>query len=288
MLVSFLKERIRTVKNRKFIFVILSVLLTTIMLSGCTFVDNMEVKMNLRNEKFDYMKENTVDKIIIQNVRDSGFRFIVSDSQAINDIYTSLAKGKIAKEKTTLNPDYIFEVWMGDEVKKYDYVVGSNSRGVGNFYDDEYAFSVPKNLENTIMQNLSFIRKPRDFQYIYYQSILKVAEAKKDSISDLKVGIDISGDTDCLKYVFSNQLEEFKKNLKKILPNSDIVDNNSKDFDVIITVNNRGFSSKIFKTLISVENKIDKSLEKYYISAEYNLKTWDINISEANKKPQDW
>lgn len=258
MLVSFLKERIRTVKNRKFIFVILSVLLTTIMLSGCTFVDNMEVKMNLRNEKFDYMKENTVDKIIIQNVRDSGFRFIVSDSQAINDIYTSLAKGKIAKEKTTLNPDYIFEVWMGDEVKKYDYVVGSNSRGVGNFYDDEYAFSVPKNLENTIMQNLSFIRKPRDFQYIYYQSILKVAEAKKDSISDLKVGIDISGDTDCLKYVFSNQLEEFKKNLKKILPNSDIVDNNSKDFDVIITVNNRGFSSKIFKTLISVENKIDK------------------------------
>lgn len=275
-------------KNRKFIFVILSVLLTTIMLSGCTFVDNMEVKMNLRNEKFDYMKENTVDKIIIQNVRDSGFRFIVSDSQAINDIYTSLAKGKIAKEKTTLNPDYIFEVWMGDEVKKYDYVVGSNSRGVGNFYDDEYAFSVPKNLENTIMQNLSFIRKPRDFQYIYYQSILKVAEAKKDSISDLKVGIDISGDTDCLKYVFSNQLEEFKKNLKKILPNSDIVDNNSKDFDVIITVNNRGFSSKIFKTLISVENKIDKSLEKYYISAEYNLKTWDINISEANKKPQDW
>ena len=275
-------------KNRKFIFVILSVLLTTIMLSGCTFVDNMEVKMNLRNEKFDYMKENTVDKIIIQNVRDSGFRIIVSDSQAINDIYTSLAKGKIAKEKTTLNPDYIFEVWMGDEVKKYDYVVGSNSRGVGNFYDDEYAFSVPKNLENTIMQNLSFIRKPRDFQYIYYQSILKVAEAKKDSISDLKVGIDISGDTDCLKYVFSNQLEEFKKNLKKILPNSDIVDNNSKDFDVIITVNNRGFSSKIFKTLISVENKIDKSLEKYYISAEYNLKTWDINISEANKKPQDW
>ncbi len=252
-------------KNRKFIFIILSVLIATTMLSGCTFIDNMEVKMNLRNEKFDYMKENTVDKIIIQNVRDSGFRFIVSDSQAINDIYKSLAKGRIEKEKTTLDPDYTFEIWMGDEVKKYSYVVGTDSRNVGNFYDDEYAFSVPKNLENSIMQNLSFIRKPRDFQYIYYQSILKVAEAKKSAIGDLKVGIDISGDTDCLKYVFSNQLEEFKKNLRKILPNSDIVDNNSKDFDVIITVNNRGFNSKVFKTLISVENKIDKSLEKYYI-----------------------
>lgn len=275
-------------KNRKFIFIILSVLIAATMLSGCTFIDNMEVKMNLRNEKFDYMKENTIDKIIIQNVRDSGFRFIVSDSQAINDIYKSLAKGRIEKEKTTLNPDYTFEIWMGDEVKKYSYVVGTDSRNVGNFYDDEYSFSVPKNLENSIMQNLSFIRKPRDFQYIYYQSILKVAEAKKSTIGDLKVGIDISGDTDCLKYVFSNQLEEFKKNLRKILPNSDIVDNNSKDFDVIITVNNRGFNSKVFKTLISVENKIDKSLEKYYISAEYNLKTWDINVSEVNQKPQDW
>lgn len=275
-------------KNRKFIFIILSVLITTTVLSGCTFINNMAVKMNFRNEKFDYIKENTVDKIIIQNVRDSGFRFIVNDSQAINDIYKSLSKGKIEKEKTTLDPDYIFEVWMGDEVKKYSYVVGSDSKKVGNFYDDEYAFSVPKNLENTIMQNLSFIRKPRDFQYIYYQSILKVAEAKKNDIGDLKVGIDISGDTDCLKYVFSTELEDFKKNLKKILPNAELVDNNSKDFDVIMTVKNRGFSSKVFKTLISVENKKDKSLENYYISAEYNLKTWDINVSEANQKPQDW
>lgn len=275
-------------KNRKFIFIILSVLITTTMLSGCTFINNMAVKMNLRNEKFDYIKENSVDKIIIQNVRDSGFRFIVNDSQAIKDIYKSLAKGKIEKEKTTLDPDYIFEVWMGDEVKKYSYVVGSDSKKVGNFYDDEYAFSVPKNLENTIMQNLSFIRKPRDFQYIYYQSILKVAEAKKNDIGDLKVGIDISGDTDCLKYVFSTELEDFKKNLKKVLPNAELVDNNSKDFDVVMTVKNRGFSSKVFKTLISVENKNDKSLENYYISAEYNLKTWDINVSEANQKPQDW
>jgi len=267
---------------------ILSVLITTTILSGCTFIDNMAVKMNLRNEKFDYIKENTVDKIIIQNVRDSGFRFIVSDSQAINDIYKSLAKSKIEKEKTILDPDYIFEIWMGDEVKKYNYVVGSDSNGVGNFYDDEFNFLVPKNLENTIMQNLSFIRKPRDFQYIYYQSILKVVEAKKNDIGNSKVGIDISGDTDCLKYVFSIQLEEFKKNLKKVLPNADIVDNNSKDFDVIITVKNRGFSSKMFKTLISVENKNDNSLEKYYISSEYNLKTWDINVSEKNQKPQDW
>ena len=35
-------------------------------------------------------------------------------------------------------------------------------------------------------------------------------------------------------------------------------------------------------------NKLDKSFESYYIIAEYNYKDWDINVSEANKMPQDW
>ena len=49
---------------------------------------------------------------------------------------------------------------------------------------------------------------------------------------------------------FLLNLEEFKKNLKKVLPNAELVNNNSKDFDVVITVKNRGYSSKVFKTLI--------------------------------------
>lgn len=138
------------------------------------------------------------------------------------------------------------------------------------------------------MQNLSVIRKPRDFEYVYYQSILKVINNKKDSISSGKVGVDISNDTDCLKYMFSIDLQEFKKNLNKILPNVDLVKNNSEQFDTVIKVKNRGFNTTTFKTLITVENKSDKSLENYYISAEYNYKDWDITVSEPNQMPQDW
>ena len=156
------------------------------------------------------------------------------------------------------------------------------------FQDEENAFSVPKNLENTIMQNLSFIRKPRSFEYIYYESILKIVESHKDVLSKGKVGIDISGDVDCLKYVFSSDLEDFKKNLSKLLPDVDLVNNNSNSFDTIIKVKNRGYNSTTFKTLITVDNKLDKSFESYYIIAEYNYKDWDINVSEANKMPQDW
>ncbi len=268
------------------IFIALIMLVTP--LSGCSLVNDVAVKLNFRNEKFDYIKQNKVDKIVIQNVRDSGFRFIVNDTQAINDIYKILSKGKECDEKSSLDPDYIFEVYMGEDVKKYSYVVGQNSNRIGNFYDEENAFSVPKNLENTIMQNLSFIRKPRSFEYIYYESILKIVESHKDVLSKGKVGIDISGDVDCLKYVFSSDLEDFKKNLSKLLPDVDLVNNNSDSFDTIIKVKNRGYNSTTFKTLITVDNKLDKSFESYYIMAEYNYKDWDINVSEANTMPQDW
>lgn len=255
-------------------FLVLIMIVTP--LSGCSVVNDLAVDLNFRNEKFDYIKQNKVDKIIIQNVRDSGFRFIVNDSKAINDIYKILSKGKECKEKSSLDPDYMFEIWIGDDVKKYSYVVGANSSRVGNFYDDENAFSVPKNLENTIMQNLSFIRKPRNFEYIYYESILKVVESNKDLLSNGKVGIDISGDVDCLKYVFSKDLEEFKKNLNKLIPNVGLVNNNPEDFDIIIKVKNRGYNSTAFKTLITIDNKLDKSFKSYYITAEYVYKEWEI------------
>src|SRR5471030_718202 len=245
--------------------------------------------MNLKNEQFEYIKQNRVDKIVIQNVRDNGFRFEVTDIKAIDDIYELLSDGSEVSKKSSLDPDYIFEVYIGDDVKKYQYVVGANEHNTGNFYNDDKAFSVPRNLEDTIMQNLSFIRKPRDFEYIYYQSILKIIESKKDSLSnDNKVGIDIGGDVDCLKYIFSVDLEEFKKNLNKVLPSVGLVNKNYEDFDTVIKVKNRGYNSTIFKTLITIDNKKDKSFESYYILAQYNYKDWDIKVSEPNKMPKDW
>jgi len=277
-------------KNSKILIILLTTLLTTsTMLSGCNLVNDLEVKMNLKNQQFEYIQQNRVDKIVIQSVRDSGFRFVVTDNKAINDIYKILSEGSEVSKKSSLDPDYVFEVYIGEEVKKYQYVVGANEKDTGNFYNEDKAFSVPKNLENTIMQNLSFIRKPRDFQYIYYQSILKIIEKKKDVLSNgNKVGIDISGDVDCLKYVFSVDLEEFKKNLSKALPNVTLVNSNYGDFDTVIKVKNRGYNSTIFKTLITVDNKKEKSFESYYVIAEYNYKDWDIKVSEPNKVPQGW
>ena len=231
-----------------------------------------------------------MDKIIIQSSRDAGFRFIVNDQSAIQNIYKILSKGNIKDEKTSLDPDYVFEIYMGDEVKSYNYVVSVDERGVGNFYDENNSYLVSKSLDDSITQNLSFIRKPRDFEDIYYNSILQVLELKKDELSkgDNKVGIDITGDVDCLKYMFSVDLKKFEKNLDKVVAGTKLINNNSEEFDTVITVKNKGYSSKKFRTVITVDNKKDKVYETYYVVGNYEYKSWDIYIGNPGEKPDEW
>jgi len=265
-------------------------IIITISITGCTVVDDGLVKFGFRNRDFEYIKDNKVNKIIIQSSRDTGFRFVVTDTNAINDIYETLRKGKITEEKTSLAPDYIFEIHMGEEVKYYNYVAYLDENGVGNFYDDNSSYSISKNLDETILQNLSFIRKPRDFDIIYYKSILTVLEAKKSELtsSENKVGIDIAGDVDCLKYMFSVELENFKKEIDDTIPNSRLIQNNKDEFNTIITVKNKGYNTKVFKTTITVDNRKDKIYETYYVEGDYEYKEWNIKVSKPDEKPSGW
>jgi hypothetical protein len=268
----------------------LIIIIITTFLSGCSLIDKGMIKLNLKNNDFEYINQSKVDKIVIQSTRDSGFKFVITDSNAINDIYNILSKGKVKDEKTSLDADYNFEVYIGDEVKSYKYVVSVDERGVGNFYDDDTSYLISKNLDDTILQNLSTIRKPREFEDIYYNSILGVINKKKDELTatDNKVGVNISGDVDCLKYMFSVDLKSFEKNLNKAVPGTKLVNNDIADFDTVITVKNRGYSSKIFKTTIVVDNKKDKSYETYYVQGDYEYKSWKITVSEPNEKPKNW
>lgn len=274
-------------KRRLWICVLL-ILSTT--LYGCSIIDNSLVKFGFRNKDFDYMVDSKVEKIIIQNSRDTGFRFVVTDSRAINDMYEILRSGNVKKEKTSLDSDYVFEIHMaGGDIKYYNYVVSVAEKDVGNFYNDEVAYDISSNLDETILNNLEFIRKPKSFDDIYYNSILKVLSLNKDELtkSENKVGINISGDVDCLKYMFSVALQDFEKDIKHIIPSAELT-NNNESFDTIISVRNNGYNSKLFKTIITVNNKKDKIYETYYVKGAYEYKEWDISVSEPNTKPENW
>lgn len=253
--------------------------------SGCTIIENVEKKLGLKNDYFEYLNSSDIEQISIQSTRDTGFKFIVTETSAIRDIYNILSRAKISENKSSLDPDYKFEFDLGDEVKEFYYVVGTDE---GNFYNDENTFSVSKRLDEAIIKNLSFIRKPRDFDYIYYQSILDVLQVvdKNNDINDYKVGINIKGDMDCLKYVFSTDLNTFMQKANQIIPNVELVDNNEGDFDIVFTVKNRGYDSTNFKTLITVANKKENTEIKYYVVATNEFKEWDIQVLES--KPDNW
>lgn len=276
---------------KKFRLLALSlVVLLASSLSGCTLLNKGLVKLNLKNNDFDYIKENKIEKIIIQSTRDSGFRFIMNDSGAIDDVYKILSSGKKKDKKTNLDADYLVEVYVGDEVKSYNYVVSVDERGVGNFYDDDNVYLISQKLDDTILSNLSTIRKPKNFEDIYYNSILEVLKVKKDDLTsgNNKVGININGDVDCLKYMFSVDMKTFEKNMDKIIPGAVITDSDTSEYDTVVTVKNRGYSTKVFKTTIVVDDKINKSYETYYVQGNYQNKSWNITVSEPNVKPNNW
>ncbi|MBE6053445.1 MAG: hypothetical protein E7212_05940 [Clostridium sartagoforme] len=255
----------------------------TINLSACGIVDNIKSKFE-DNGYFDNIGQ--VDQISIQSVRDKSFKFLVTDDKAIVNMYNILSKAKVSETKSDLQPDYIFEFKMGDEVINYNYVVGAYE---GNFYNDEVSLTVSKRLDEGILQNLSIIRKPRDFEYIYYEPILDVIDelSKTLDYKSKKVGIDLKGDVDCLKYIFSTDLEDFLNKAKKTAPNIEIIDNNESDFDIVIRIKNRGHSTTEYKSNITVEDKKENVDYYYYIVGENEYKEWNINIYTEDNLPKD-
>lgn len=271
---------------KKYIVIMLVTMLAGTIIS-CEPIDKLQKKMGWKNEYFEYLNTKSVEKISIQSTRDPGFKFIVTEENAIKNMYDLLSKAEISETKSQLEPDYIFEFDLGDEKKQFHYVVGSHE---GNFYNDEVIFSASNRLDEGIIQNLSVIRKPRDFDYIYYNSIIEVLRVvgEKINLNEYKIGINIKSDIECLRYVFSIDIQKFLENIRKVAPNVELVDNNEENFDLVLTLKNRGYDSINYKTRITVNNRKDKITDEYYVIGENEYKEWFIGVSEVNVMPQNW
>lgn len=272
--------------NKKYLYVFL-VILIFIPLSGCSKIDNLKVKMGLKNNDFEYMTENKADKIVIQSNRDPRFRFVVTDKGTIQDLYKILSEAKIADEKTSLDPDYIFEIHQNDEsVIKFNYVVGLQDKKEGNFYNDDKSYVVSKRIDNDMIRNLSTsLKKPRKFEELYYDTILNFIDKYENSFDkNKKIGININDDVEVLKYVLSTDLEYFKDRLSNKLPNAEVVNKNKNDFDILINVKTYGYKTTIYKSIITLQDKSNNKESKYYVLCINEDNTWTINISK--EKPE--
>ena len=147
-------------KHSKNIILIALLIIFTYSFVGCDILDSAQVKLKIKNQDFDYIIQENVDKIIIQNSRDPGFRFIVTDNSAIRDIYDILKKGKIREEKTSLDPDYVLEVYIGDENNIDSDVTVIKTGFKTNSEEGTIAIIGPKRMEyERVMSLLEFIRE---------------------------------------------------------------------------------------------------------------------------------
>lgn len=253
---------------------------------GCKSVEEMKIKFGMRNKDFEYMKQGKVSKVVIQNIRDKGFTFIVTDKNSIEDLYKIVSSGKAVDKNTSLEPDYNIEFYEGiDKVHRFKYIAGLDKSDAGNFYGDNKVYIVSKRLDDDIINNFSSLRIPREFQSVYYTSIIKaIDDYNKTFSNNEKIGLDMN-DEEAAKFILTMDMEEFKEKLPK---NSEIVKNDDRDkYNVTMDIITEGYTKDIYKCEFTFLNKKTKKETKYYFINKYEFNSWNFNMTR-DEKPKEF
>jgi hypothetical protein len=262
---------------------------------GCDKIDVLKVKFGMKNNDFEYIKQGKIKKIIIQNMRDPGFRFVVTDQKAISDLYDILSTSKGVQSKSTLDPDYEFQMEeSSSKVYKFSYIAGLDRKDAGNLYSDDKVYVVSTRIDNDIIKSFWNIRKPKDFNKLYYGLILgQVENYSKEEGKGKTIGINLYNDVEAAKFIFSTDLEDFKTNLASRASNAELmtapkVNDQPKTYDIVMGIKTVGYKTFLYKGEITFSDKQKNSEKKYYITIQDKDKvgSWSTTIDE--KKPKDW
>ena len=141
-------------------------------------------------------------------------------------------------------------------------------------------YVVSKRIDNDIINNFWDIRKPNDFQNVYYNSILQtINQYFKGKDKTKSIGVDIEDDIDVAKFILSNDLQDFKDNLTSNYKNIEIENQNKDKFDVLVTVSTQGYESTLYKGIVTFWDKNDQTENDYYIFDKYENGGWNIQIT---------
>lgn len=279
-----------------FIFIVIAGLL-----SSCSQVDSLKVKLGLKNKDFEYIKQGKVKKVVIQNSRDSGYKFVVTNPVAISQLYDILSDAKPVNSKTSLEPDYIFSLYEDSNkvYQQFDYVVGLDKKDGGNLYSKDKYYIVPNRIDNDILSNFQELRTPKDFNKLYYTFINQcIDKYRADTKNNNKsIGVNINDDVEVAKYIFSSDLDDFQKSLPS---NVKLLKKSNDPCDIKETVITNGYKlagykdqykyngvdyDSIYKSTVTFYDNSTKDTKVYYMIARYK-NGWNITISD--KKSSDF
>ncbi len=289
LLVSLVGGIFLKIKKLISFFIILLIIFS---FSGCDKLDKVEVKMGLKNQDFDYMQQGKIKKIIIQSTRDKGFRFVVTSSKTINEIYDILSSAKPAQSKSTLDPDYTFDLYKSDTVKfdSFNYIAGLDKKDGGNLYNGKKSYIVSKRIDSDILKDFwdtDAKRLPTSFSKVYYPMISDALSKYEATGVDKnkKVGINIKDDVEAAKFILSTEVEDFKK---KLDDNVSLITDDKDNNDIDELVSTYGYKSDVYKSIITFYDKKTMIQKKYYLIGTYSpyKDNWGITIYES--EPNDF
>jgi hypothetical protein len=284
-------------KKVKAVICFVLILTAVLIFSGCDMVDNLEVKAGLKNKDFEYIKQGKIEKIVIQNTRDRGFRFVVTDQRAIQDLYNIMSSAKEVSQRSSLEPDYVFEMYEGHNVvHKFNYIAGIDKKDGGNLYSDNSTYIVSDRIDNDVIKSLWNIRKPKNFKDVYYGSIIRyIDEYNKESKNasgkgNPSIGINMNDDVDVAKFILSTDIEDFKNQLQSKGINATLMQPNEdgSKYDIIMTIKTMGYKATLYKSSSTFYSNIDKSEKKLYSKYEVVNSMWQYNMYNDSTKPKDF
>ena len=255
-----------------------------LLLAGCTSIDSLKVKYGFKNLDFEFLNDENLSTIIIQSTRDKGFRFVVTDKNTIKELYASLSSAKASEVRTDFDSDYIFEFqFLDGETVYYNYVAGVSDLGKGNFYSEESSYIVADRIDNNLIRNLYTLRKPKFFEDIYYNSILDLVKIVKEEYADQQIGVKFYDDVDILRYQLSTDIEKFRANA---LSEGAVLLSTGEKSDVVLEVKTQGYTTIVYKAIVTLKVDSEYINKKYYIFAKYDndIKGWETLITDT--KPE--
>lgn len=272
-------------KNRKYILLLCLICIFCLCFSGCnTSFLKLRQKVSMKNTDFEYIKQGKIRTVIIQSTRDKSYKFIITDQRTINELYNILSSAKSASSKSTLEPDYIFELQeSSNKIDTYKYVSSVNGQDAGNLYNDNKIYSVSSQIDESIISSFSILKRtPKNFKSAYYEGITEIL-SKYAKDKNKKIGIDISGDIEAAKFIISSEINDFSTKIASTYGNIEIK-HDDKKYDVVAKVITQGYKADRYKIIVTFTDSTDNSETKYYMDANYKSYKWNFDIFTDSDK----
>lgn len=264
------------------------VIFMTIFLNGCALTD----KLGWSNSDFEYIKDGMVKEIKIQNTRDKGYTFIISDPVKLEGFYKILSSAKSVKTKSEYVPDYKIEIEkVNGSIETFNYVIGNPNDG-GNFYSKNKFYNVSSRLDSEVFNYFEDIRKPKDFDDVYYYGVIKGAldKFREDTKAKDKVTLNLNDDVTIQKYITSIELEGYKSKMKDL----EIVETSKNEGKITMSVKTTGFRTdtssgkynSIYKAIVTLHNRETNEEKVYYTVSNNSGGKWVTDIKDS--KPDNF